>query len=66
MFTIVSFNMAFKFSYKYVKGQIISEANCEAVDSFKKRTNEFVFTTMRRVFVRFLEEIEETKKTFRN
>jgi hypothetical protein len=28
--------------------------------------NEFVFTTMRRVFVRFLEEIEDTKKTFRN
>ena len=28
--------------------------------------NEFVFTSMRRVFVRFLEEIEDTKKTFRN
>ena len=26
--------------------------------------NEFVFTTMRFVFVRFLEEIEDTKKTF--
>ena len=34
--------------------------------SSKKRTNEFVFTTMRRVFVRFSEEIEDTKKTFRN
>ena len=34
----------------------------------KKQTNEFVFTTMRRrrVFVRFLEEIEDTKKTFVN
>ena len=36
------------------------------MNSSKKQTNEFVFTTMRRVFVRFLEEIEDTKKTFRN
>ena len=36
------------------------------MNSSKKRTNEFVFTTMQRVFVRFLEEIEDTKKTFRN
>ena len=49
-----------------LKGQLISKANCQAVNSSKKRTNEFVFTTMRRVFVRFLEEIEDTKKTFRN
>ena len=28
--------------------------------------NEFIFTIMRRVFVRFLEEIEDTKKTFQN
>ena len=28
--------------------------------------NEFVFTSMRRVFIRFLEEIEDSKKTFRN
>ena len=48
------------------KGQLISKANCQTVNSSKKRTNEFVFTTMRRVFVRFLEEIEVTKKTFRN
>ena len=48
------------------KGQLISKANCQAVNSSKNRTNEFVFTTMRRVFVRFLEEIEDTKKTFRN
>ena len=48
------------------KGQLILKANCQAVNSSKKRTNEFVFTTMRRVFVRFLEEIEDTKKTFRN
>ena len=48
------------------KGQLISKANCEAVNSSKKQMNEFAFTTMRRVFVRFLEEIEVTKKTFRN
>ena len=48
------------------KGQLISKANYQAVNSSKKRTNEFVFTNMRRVFVRFLEEIEDTKKTFKN
>ena len=32
------------------------------MNSSKKRMNEFVFTTMRRVFVRFLEEIEDIKK----
>ena len=48
------------------KGQLISKANCQAVNSSKKRTNEFVFTTMRRVFVPFLEEIEVNKKTFRD
>ena len=36
------------------------------MNSSKKRTNEFVFTTTRHVSVRFLEEIEDTKKTFRN
>ena len=48
------------------KGQLISKANYQALNSSKKRTNEFVFTTMRRVFVRFLEEIEDSKKAFRN
>ena len=48
------------------KGQLISKANCKAANSSKKRTNEFDFTTMQLVFVRFLEEIEDTKKTFRN
>ena len=48
------------------KGQLISKANCQAVNSSKKQTNEFIFTTMQRVFVRFLEEIEDTKKAFRN
>ena len=38
------------------KGELISKANCQAMDSSKKRTNEFVFTTMQHVFVRFLEE----------
>ena len=38
------------------KGQLTSKANCQAEDSPKKRTNEFVFTTVRRVFVRFLGE----------
>ena len=30
--------------------------------SSKRRMNEFVFTTMGQVFVRFLEEIEDSKK----
>ena len=32
----------------------------------KERTNKFDFTTCRLVFVRFLEEGVDTKKTFRN
>ena len=48
------------------KGQLIAKANCQAREFFQKRTNEFVFTTMQRVFIHFLEEIEDTKKTFRN
>ena len=40
------------------KGQLVLKANCQ--------TNKFVFTTMRQVFVHFFEEIEDTKKTFRN
>ena len=32
------------------KGQLISKANCQPVNSSKKGTNEFIFTTMRRVF----------------
>ena len=48
------------------KGQLISEANCQAVKSSKKGRNEFVFTTIRHLFVHFLEEIEDTKKIFRN
>jgi hypothetical protein len=37
------------------KDQLILKANFQAVNSSIKRTNEFVFTTMRRIFVRFLE-----------
>ena len=48
------------------KGQIILKANCLGMNTSKKRTNEFVFTTKRRIFVRFLEEMEDTKKTFQN
>ena len=47
-----------------LKGQLISKANCQVEDSSKKRTNEFVFTSMRRVFVRFLEESSARKKRF--
>jgi len=46
------------------KGQLILKANFQAVNSSKKRMNSFIFTTMRRVFVRLLEEIEDTKNTF--
>ena len=38
------------------KGQLISKADNQAEDSPKKRTNKFVFTTLQRVFVRFLGE----------
>ena len=44
----------------FKEGQLISNANHQAVNSSKTRTNELIFTTMRRVFFRFLEEIEDT------
>ena len=50
----------------FSKGQKISKQLLVSSDSSKKRTDELVFTTMRRDFVCFLEEIEFTKKTFRN
>ena len=34
------------FKNVFFKGQLISKANCQAVNSSKKRPNEFVFTTM--------------------
>ena len=46
------------------KGQLISKRNSEAEDSPKKQTNEFVFTSMRRVFVCFLGESSDRKKLF--
>ena len=48
------------------KGQLTSKTNCQAEDSSRKQTNEFVFTSMRRVFVRFLEESSARKKTSRD
>ena len=45
-----------------VKGQLISKTNCQAEDSPKKRTNEFVFTSVLHVFVRFLGESSARKK----
>ena len=45
-----------------LKGQLISKANCQAEDSLKKRTNEFVFTSMRIVFVRFWKNPRPEKK----
>ena len=49
-----------------LKGQIISKRFLVSSISSKKRTNEFVFTPMILVFVRFLEEIEDIKKPFWN
>ena len=46
------------------KGQIISKENCQAMNSSKKQTNGFVFTSMQRVFVRFLEESSARKKRY--
>ena len=48
------------------KGQLISKRNSQAEDSPKKRTNEFVFTSMRRVFVRFLGKSLARKKSLRD
>ena len=45
-------------------GHLISKANSQAEDSPKKRTNEFVFTSMRRVFVCFLGGSSARKKRF--
>ena len=51
----------------YAKGQLISKGVLMFSISSEKRTKEFDFTTdtsNRLVFVRFLEKIEDTKKTF--
>ena len=45
------------------KGQLISKATCQAVNSSKKQTNEFIhFYYYATHFRSFLEEIEDTKK----
>ena len=49
---------------QHPKGQLISKANSQAMNSSKIQTNEFVFTTMQHVFAHILEEIEVNKKTF--
>ena len=63
-YTTDTINMFLLFYIKSVKGQLISKANCHAMNSSKKRSNEFVFTTMRRVFVRFWKELKTPKKHF--
>ena len=45
-----------------LKGQLISKWFLGSSISSKKRMNEFVFTSVRHVFVRFLEEIDDPKK----
>ena len=49
-------------NYIVAKGHLISKANYQAMNSSKKRMNEFVFTSMQGVFVRFLEESSARKK----
>ena len=52
------------------KGQLISKGLFGILNSSKKRTKKFdlimYYTSGRLVFIRFLEEFEDTKKTFRN
>ena len=48
------------------KGRLILKGNCQAVNSSKKRTNEFGFTRMGRLFVHFSEESQDSKKAFLN
>ena len=62
----MGFSAMFTFELDNTKGQLISKRNSQAEDSPKKRTNEFVFTSMRRVFVRFLGESSARKKSFRD
>ena len=49
---------------KTSKGQLISKANCQAVNSSKKRTNEFDFPTMRLVFICFWKKLKTPKRHF--
>ena len=55
----------YKVAIRYcAKGQLISKRNSQAKDSPKKPTNEFIFTSMRCVFVRFLGESSAKKNRF--
>ena len=47
-------------------GQIISKGLLVSSNSPKKWTNKSVFTTTMNLFIRFLEEFEDTKKSFQN
>ena len=58
--------MTSEWNVGFVKGHLTSKADCQAEDSPKKRTNEFVFTSVRHVFVRFLGESSARTKTFRD
>ena len=46
----------------YAKGQLILKTNCQAANCFKNEQIHFI--SMQRVFVRFLEEIEDSKREF--
>ena len=53
-------------AWTLLKGQIISKANYQAVNS-SKRTNKWIhYTSIWRVSVCFLKEIEDSKKAFPN
>ena len=46
------------------KGQVISKGLLVSSNSPKKQTNEFLFTTTTKSFIRFLGEFEDTKNPF--
>ena len=50
----------------FTKGQMISKELLVSSNSPKKWTNEFIFNTTTNLFVRFLGEFKDTKKSFRN
>ena len=54
------------FFSNHIKGQVISKRFLGSSISSKKRTNEFVFTAMQCVFVRFWKKLKTPKKIFRN
>ena len=60
------FDYLWSFFWHLYKGQLISKRFLGSSISSKKWTKKFVFTTVRNDFVRFLEEIDDLKKPFRN